>query len=177
MASNKVFAKDTLATATHLVLPGNTNTLSNLMGGQLLNWMDVISAISAHRHCRRIVVTAAVNNVSFQQPIKLGDIVTIEAKVSRAFTSSMEVYMEVFVEHATTGVRTKCNEANYTFVAVDQLGSPINVPELIPETEEEQRRYDGALRRRQLKLILAGKMKAEEATELKAMFIEPKAFQ
>jgi acyl-CoA hydrolase len=177
MGNNAKYARETLATATHLVLPENTNTLGNLMGGQLLNWMDVISAISAHRHCRRIVVTAAVNNVSFQHPIKLGDIVTIEAKVSRAFSSSMEVYMEVFVEHATTGVRTKCNEANYTFVAVDQLGSPINVPDLIPETEEEKRRYDGALRRRQLKLILAGKMKPEEATELKALFIEPKAFQ
>jgi acyl-CoA hydrolase len=177
MGKNAKFAGETLATATHLVLPENTNTLGNLMGGQLLNWMDVISAISAHRHCRRIVVTAAVNNVSFQHPIKLGDIVTIEAKVSRAFSSSMEVYMEVFVEHATTGERTKCNEANYTFVAVDQLGSPINVPDLIPETDEEKRRYDGALRRRQLKLILAGKMKPEEATELKALFIEPKAFQ
>jgi acyl-CoA hydrolase len=147
------------------------------MGGQLLNWMDVISAISAHRHCHRIVVTAAVNNVSFQHPIKLGDIVTIEAKVSRAFSSSMEVYMEVFVEHATTGERTKCNEAIYTFVAVDQLGSPINVPDLKPESEEEIRRYDGALRRRQLRLILAGKMKPEEATELKALFTEPKTFQ
>ena len=105
MNKQKVFARETLAIATHLVLPENTNTLGNLMGGQLLNWMDVISAISAHRHCRRIVVTAAVNNVSFQHPIKLGDIVTIEAKVSRSFNSSMEVYMEVFVEHAQTGER------------------------------------------------------------------------
>jgi acyl-CoA hydrolase len=177
MGSQQVFAKSTLATATHLVLPESTNTLGNLMGGQLLNWMDVISAISAHRHCHRIVVTAAVNNVSFQHPIKLGDIVTIEAKVSRSFSSSMEVYMEVFVEHHTTGERTKCNEAVYTFVAVDQLGSPINVPELIPESEEEKRRFEGALRRRQLRLILAGKMKPEEATELKALFEEPKAFQ
>lgn len=177
MGNQAVKASQTLATATHLVLPENTNTLGNLMGGQLLNWMDVISAISAHRHCHRIVVTAAVNNVSFQHPIKLGDIVTIEAKVSRAFSSSMEVYMEVFVEHNTTGVRTKCNEAIYTFVAVDQLGSPINVPDLIPESEEEKRRYDGALRRRQLRLILAGKMKPDEATELKALFTEPKAFQ
>lgn len=168
---------ETLAVATHLVLPENTNTLGNLMGGQLMNWMDVISAISAHRHCKRIVVTAAVNNVSFQHPIKLGDIVTIEAKVSRAFTSSMEVYMEVFVEHNTTGQKTKCNEAIYTFVAVDQLGSPINVPDLVPETEEEKRRYEGALRRRQLRLILAGKLKPEDATELKALFFEPKAFQ
>jgi acyl-CoA hydrolase len=166
-----------MAIATHLVLPENTNTLGNLMGGQLLNWMDIISAISAHRHCGRVVVTAAVNNVSFQQPIKLGDIVTIEAKVSRAFSSSMEVYMEVFVEHATTGKRTRCNEANYTFVAVDQLGSPIQVPDLIPESDEEKRRYDSALRRRQLKLILAGKMTPDEATELKALFVEPKAFQ
>ncbi len=177
MSDKKVKASDTLAIATHIVLPENTNTLGNLMGGQLLNWMDVISAISAHRHCRRIVVTAAVNNVSFQHPIKLGDIVTIEAKVSRAFKSSMEVYMEVFVEHHTTGERTKCNEAIYTFVAVDQLGQAINVPELLPETDEEKRRYDGALRRRQLRLILAGKMKPEEATELKALFVEPKAFQ
>jgi acyl-CoA hydrolase len=174
---DKVFARETLATATHLVLPENTNTLGNLMGGQLLNWMDVISAISAHRHCHRIVVTAAVNNVSFQHPIKLGDIVTIEAKVSRSFSSSMEVYMEVFVEHHTTGERLKCNEAIYTFVAVDQLGNPINVPELVPETDEEKRRFDGALRRRQLRLILAGKMKPEDATELKALFMEPKAFQ
>ena len=170
---DKAYARETLSTSTHLVLPENTNTLGNLMGGQLLNWMDVISAISAHRHCHRIVVTAAVNNVSFDHPIKLGDIVTIEAKVSRAFSSSMEVYMEVFVEHHTTGERKKCNEAIYTFVAVDQLGNPINVPELVPETPEEQRRFDGALRRRQLRLILAGKMKPKEASELKALFENP----
>ncbi len=165
-----VFAKDTHTITTHLVLPENTNTLSNLMGGQLLNWLDIASAISAHRHCRRVVVTAAVNNVSFQHPIKLGDLVVIEAKVSRAFGSSMEVFMDIFVEHGSTGERTKCNEAIYTFVAVDQLGNPIQVPELIPESEVEKVRYDGALRRRQLRLILAGKMKPEDATELKALF-------
>lgn len=165
-----VYAKDTLTITTHLVLPENTNTLGNLMGGQLLNWLDIASAISAHRHCRRVVVTAAVNNVSFQHPIKLGDLVVIEAKVSRSFNSSMEVFMDIFVEHGSTGEKTKCNEAIYTFVAVDQLGNPINVPELLPETEVEKIRYDGALRRRQLRLILAGKMKPEEATELKALF-------
>jgi acyl-CoA hydrolase len=165
-----VFAKATHTITTHLVLPENTNTLGNLMGGQLLNWLDIASAIAAHRHCRRVVVTAAVNNVSFQHPIKLGDLVVIEAKVSRAFGSSMEVFMDIFVEHGTTGQRTKCNEAIYTFVAVDQLGNPIQVPELTPETEEEKVRFDGALRRRQLRLILAGKMRPEEATELKALF-------
>jgi acyl-CoA hydrolase len=167
------FAKDTYTVTTHLVLPENTNTLGNLMGGQLLNWLDIASAISAHRHCRRVVVTAAVNNVSFQHPIKLGDLVIIEAKVSRSFNSSMEVFMDIFVEHGSTGEKIKCNEAIYTFVAVDQLGSPIQVPELIPETEEEKKRFDGALRRRQLRLILAGKMKPVEATELKALFDAP----
>jgi len=166
----KIPAAETLTLSTHLVLPENTNTLGNLMGGKLLNWLDIASAISAHRLCKRVVVTAAVNNVSFQHPIKLGDIVIIEAKVSRSFATSMEVFMDIYVEHHTTGERIKCNEAIYTFVAVDQLGSPIDVPEVLPESEEEMKRYEGALRRRQLRLILAGKMKPEEATELKALF-------
>lgn len=163
-------ASETKATSSRIVLPNDTNTLGNLMGGQLLNWMDINAAISAHRHCRRVVVTAAVNNVSFDEPIKLGDIVSIESKVSRAFTSSMEVYIDVFVEDHISGKRKKCNEAIYTFVAVDQVGSSIQVPELVPETEEEKERYAGALRRRQLSLILGGRMKPEDATELKALF-------
>jgi acyl-CoA hydrolase len=153
-------------------LPNDTNTLGNLFGGQLLAWMDVIASVSAHRHSKRVVVTASVNNVSFQKPINHASIVTIEAKVSRAFNSSMEVFLDVFVEDAVTGQREKCNEAIYTFVAVDQNGNPIQVPALIPETEEEKMRYDGALRRKQLALILAGKMKAADATELKKLFIE-----
>ncbi len=163
-------AKESLAISTQLVLPNHTNTLGNLMGGELLHWMDVISAISAHRHCRRVVVTASVNNVSFEHPIKHADLVTLEAKVSRAFNTSMEVFIDVFVEDHINGKKEKCNEAIYTFVAVDQIGRPIEVPELIPETEQEIERYNGALRRRQLALILAGKMEPEEATELKAIF-------
>lgn len=155
---------------TEIVLPNDTNTLGNLMGGKLLHWMDIAAAISATRHCGRVVVTASVNNVSFNQPIKLGEIVTLQAKVSRAFTSSMEVFIDVWVENNVTGEKKKCNEAIYTFVAVDQLGHTINVPQLIAETEEEKSRFDSALRRRQLSLILAGKMKPEEATELKALF-------
>ena len=134
--------------------------------------MDVIASVSAHRHSKRVVVTASVNNVSFQKPINHASIVTLEAKVSRAFNSSMEVFLDVFVEDAVTGQREKCNEAIYTFVAVDQNGNPIQVPALIPETEEEKLRYEGALRRKQLALILAGKMKASDATELKKLFIE-----
>lgn len=164
-------ASETFASSSRIVLPNDTNTLGNLMGGQLLNWMDINAAISAHRHCRRVVVTAAVNNVSFDGAIKLGDIVTIESKVSRAFSSSMEVYLDVFVENHITGLQKKCNEAIYTFVAVDQMGAPIQVPDLIAETELEKKRFDGALRRRQLSLILAGRMKPDDATELKALFM------
>ena len=164
-------ASETVAVTTHIVLPNDTNTLGNLFGGQLLAWMDVIASVSAQRHCRRVVVTASVNNVSFREPILQSSIVTLEAKVSRAFSSSMEVFVDVYVEDPISGVRRKCNEAIYTFVAVDQLGGPINVPELIPETTEEIERYEGALRRKQLSLILAGKLKPSEATELKALFL------
>jgi acyl-CoA hydrolase len=118
-----------------------------------------------------VVVTASVNNVAFNRPIRLGDIVTLKAKVSRSFTSSMEVFIDVWVENRTDGSMTKCNEAIYTLVAVDQLGNPINVPELVPETDEEKERHAGALRRRQLSLILAGKMRPDEATELRALFV------
>jgi acyl-CoA hydrolase len=165
-------AVETLAITTKIVLPNDTNTLGNLFGGQLLAWMDVIASVSAHRHSKRVVVTASVNNVSFQKPIKHASIITLEAKVSRAFNSSMEIFVDVFVEDQVTGVLEKSNEAIYTFVAVDQNGGPIQVPELIPETDQEKDRYEGALRRKQLSLILAGKMKASEATELKKLFLE-----
>jgi acyl-CoA hydrolase len=164
-------ASETLSITTKVVLPNDTNTLGNLFGGELLAWMDVIASVSAHRHCRRVVVTASVNNVSFQKPIAHGSIVTLEAKVSRAFISSMEVFVDVFVEDHVTGKRIKCNEAIYTFVAVDQNGGPIQVPELVPESDEEKARFDGALRRKQLSLILAGKMKPSEATELRKLFV------
>ncbi|MAY84111.1 MAG: acyl-CoA thioesterase [Flavobacteriales bacterium] len=162
-------AKETFAQTSKIVLPNDTNVLGNLMGGQLLSWMDITAGISAQRHSQRVVVTASVNNVSFNQPIKLGDVVTIEAKVSRAFTSSMEVFLDVYVD-MVGGKRKKCNEAIYTFVAVDQNGSAIEVPELLPETDLEKERYAAALRRRQLSLILAGRMKPEDATELAALF-------
>ncbi|MBL0035107.1 MAG: acyl-CoA thioesterase [Flavobacteriales bacterium] len=161
---------DSYAETTHLVLPNDTNTLGNLMGGQLLKWLDIACAISAHRHCKRVVVTVAVNHVSFDRPIKLGDFVTIRSHVSRAFSTSMEVWADVWVEDQQTGEKIPCNNAIYTFVAVDNTGRPLKVAEAVPGNELEQKRYDGALRRRQLRLILGGKMKAEEATELKALF-------
>lgn len=168
--TKEIKAADTLAVATRIVMPNETNTLGNLMGGQLLNWMDINAAIAAHRHCKRVVVTASVNNVSFNKAIKLGDIVTIESKVSRAFTSSMEVFSDVWVEDHISGEQIKSNESIYTFVAVDQNGGPIEVPRLIPETDLERSRYEAALRRKELSLILAGRMKPEDAGELRSLF-------
>ncbi|HEY1024851.1 MAG TPA: acyl-CoA thioesterase [Sphingobacteriaceae bacterium] len=165
-------ASESFIVMNELVLPNDTNTLNNLMGGRLLHWMDIAAAISAQKHCNRIVVTASVDNVSFKHPIKLGDVITIEAKVTRAFHTSLEVRLDVWAENIPSGTRVKSNEAYYTFVAVDQTGRTIPVPELIAESEDEIKLYDGALRRRQLRLILSGKMSPNDATELRAFFIK-----
>jgi len=155
---------------TDLVLPSETNPINNLFGGELLARMDRAASIAARRHSRRIVVTASVNHVAFNRSVPLGSVVTIEAKVSRSFKSSMEVFMDVWIEDRESGLRTKANEAIYTFVAVDETGRPVEVPELVPETDLEKARFEAALRRKQLSLVLAGKMKPNDATELKALF-------
>ncbi|AGC76685.1 acyl-CoA hydrolase [Nonlabens dokdonensis] len=157
-------------TVTDMVLPSETNPLNNLFGGELLARMDRAASIAARRHSRRIVVTASVNHVAFNRMVPLGSVVTIEAQVTRAFNTSMEVYMDVWVEDRESGERTKANEAIYSFVAVDETGRPIQIAPIQPESEVEKERYDGALRRKQLSLVLAGKMKAKDATELKALF-------
>ncbi|WP_406685366.1 acyl-CoA thioesterase [Seonamhaeicola sp. MEBiC1930] len=155
---------------TDMVLPGETNPLNNLFGGELLARMDRAASIAARRHSRRIVVTASVNHVAFNRAVPLGSVVTVEAKVSRAFKTSMEVYIDVWIEDRESGEKTQANEAIYTFVAVDETGRPISVPEVIPETTLEKERFDAALRRKQLSLLLAGKIKPKDATELKALF-------
>ena len=155
---------------TDMVLPGETNPLNNLFGGELLARMDRAASIAARRHSRRITVTASVNHVAFTKAVPLGSVVTVEAKVSRAFKTSMEVFIDVWIEDRESGDRTKANEAIYTFVAVDDTGRPVAVPEVKPETALEKERYDAALRRKQLSLLLAGKIKPSEASELKALF-------
>ena len=159
------------ASMTELVFPNDTNTLGNLMGGRLLHWMDIVTAISAARHCNRVVVTASVDFVDFKSPISLGEVVLLEAKVTRAFTTSMEVRVEVWAENMQSGERRYCNSAYYTFVAVDQTGRPIPVAKVGPETEAEKELYEGALRRRELRLVSAGRIKPEEATHLKKIFL------
>lgn len=157
---------------TDLVLPSETNPLNNLFGGELLARMDRAASIAARRHSRRIVVTASVNHVAFNKTIALGSVVTVEAKISRAFKTSMEIYIDVWIEDRESGICTKANEAIYTFVAVNEQGTPVPVPPVMPETDDEKERYDGALRRKQLSLVLAGKMQPHDATELKALFTQ-----
>lgn len=155
-----------------IVLPNDTNTLNNLMGGRLLHWMDIVAAISAQKHCNNIVVTASVDGVSFKEAIRLGDVVTLEAYVTRSFNTSMEVYIEVYAQNIPRNEKYKCNDAYYTFVAIDSRSRPIPVPAIVAETEAEKQKYEGALRRRQIRLVMAGKLKKDEATELRAYLNE-----
>ncbi|MGK2864620.1 MAG: acyl-CoA thioesterase [Chitinophagaceae bacterium] len=163
-------ATNSITIMTELVLPNDTNVFGNLMGGRLMYWMDIAAALSAQRHCNSAIVTASVDNISFENPIRLGNVVHIQAKISRAFNTSMEIYLKVWGEDLKTQHKYKSNEAYYTFVALDADNRPIPVPELIPESDEEKKLFDGALRRRQIRLILGGKMKPDDATELKALF-------
>lgn len=163
---------DSLVVMTELVLPNDTNTFGNLMGGRLMYWMDIAAALAAMKHCGAPVVTASVDNISFESPIKLGNVVHIEAHLTRVFNTSMEVHLTVWGEDAIHQYKYKSNEAYYTFVSLDPNGKPRKVNQLVPETEEEKKLFAGALRRRQLRLILGGKMKPEEAEELKALFVK-----
>lgn len=157
---------------TELVLPNDTNVFGNLMGGRLMYWMDIAAALCAGKHCNTPVVTASVDNISFENPIKLGNAVHIHASMTRAFTTSMEVHLKVWGEDYMAQQKYKSNEAYYTFVALDMDRKPMGVQAVQPQTEEEIKLFDGALRRRQLRLILGGKMKADDAAELKALFFQ-----
>ena len=165
--------KESTTIMTEIVLPNDTNALGNLRGGKILHWMDIACAIAGGKHSNSIVVTASVDNVRWENPIKLGDVVTIEAKVTRSFNTSMELFAEVWAENLPTQTRYKCNEAFYTFVALDSNGKPKKVTPVIPETEVDKNHFEGAMRRRELRLVLAGRMKASDAKELKALFFGP----
>jgi acyl-CoA hydrolase len=141
------------------------------MGGRLMYWMDIAAALAAMKHCNSPVVTASVDNISFEAPIKLGNVVHIEAKVSRSFNTSMEVHLKVWGENAIQQNKYKSNEAYYTFVSLDENDRPKKVAQLVAETDEEKKIFESALRRRQIRLILGGKMKPNDATELKALFM------
>lgn len=170
MIKKMKFPRESFVSMTELVLPNDTNTLNNLMGGRLMHWMDIVSAISAQKHSNCMVVTASVDNISFKQPIRLGNVVTLKANVTRAFHTSMEVRIQVEAEDIPSGKKIDSNSAYFTFVALDKAGNRIEVPQIEPETAEELALFDSAMQRRQLRLILANRMNPHDATELKSFF-------
>ncbi|MBK7407594.1 MAG: acyl-CoA thioesterase [Saprospirales bacterium] len=155
-----------------IVMPNDTNPLHNLMGGNLMRWMDIAAGICAGKHCENYVVTASVDHVSFQRPIPLGDVVTINASVTRAFNTSVEVYVEVFADDLKGGNARRCNHAYLTFVAVDKVTmKPCPVPPVLPLSNDEQNQFESAKRRREMRLILSGRMKPSDAPDLRSLFL------
>jgi acyl-CoA hydrolase len=148
------YVKDSQVYTTELVLPNDTNQLGNLLGGRLMHWIDIAAAIASYRHARRVCVTASVDEINFHDPIRLGEIVVLQASVNRAFNTSMEVGVLVTAHNTReegAAIR-RANNAYLTFVAVDESGKPMKVPPIIPQSEEEVRRHNEALERRQLRL-------------------------
>ena len=140
---------DSESEMTEIILPNDANTLGNLLGGRLMHFIDLTGAMAAFRHSRTHVVTAAMDHIDFIQPVKVGDLLILKSRVNRAFNTSMEVGVKVWVEHPQTGVLLHVASAYLVFVAVDRSGQRVRVPELRPATADEMRRYEGAQRRRE----------------------------
>jgi len=156
---------------TELIMPNDANPLGNLMGGNLMRWMDIAGGVCAAKHCESHVVTASVDHISFHAPINVGNVIEIKAMVTRAFNTSVEVYIEVFVADITGNSSSKSNHAYMTFVALDANNKkPTRVPRVNPTTADEKVHYESASRRRELRLILSGRIKATEAKEMKDFF-------
>ena len=170
MEEKKIATQSTKISMSEMVMPNDTNNLNTLFGGKLMYWMDMAAAICAHKHTNNVVVTASVDNITFKAPINKGDIVTLNAFITRVFNTSMEIFIEVTAQNSNNNKKIESNTAFFTFVALNQKGKPIKVNEIYPENKNDKKLFDGALRRRQLRLILAGKMKPEDANELKSIF-------
>ena len=150
MAQRRV--RDSQVITTQLVLPNDTNGLGNLLGGTLMHWIDFAAAIAAQRHADRVCVTASVDELNFHYPVRLGDVVTLQASVNRAFRTSMEIGVVVTAESRSGHDSRRANNAYLTFVAIDDSGKPVDVPAVIPESQDEIRRFDEALVRRERRL-------------------------
>ncbi|MEC7895243.1 MAG: acyl-CoA thioesterase [Bacteroidota bacterium] len=170
MEEKKIATQSTKISMSEMVMPNDTNNLNTLFGGKLMYWMDMAAAICAHKHTNNVVVTASVDNITFKAPIHKGDIVTLNAFITRVFNTSMEIFIEVTAQNSNKKEKIESNTAFFTFVALNQKGKPVKVNEIYPENKNDKKLFDGALRRRQLRLILAGKMKPEDAGELKSIF-------
>ena len=136
---------------TEIVLPNDANPLNALLGGRLMHWIDMAAAMAAHRHSRQYVVTASIDHLDFLVPVRVGDIVILRSSVNRVYRTSMEVGVKVWVENYHTESNQHVSSAYLTFVAVDATGRRLPVAPVIPETDEEKRRYEDALRRRELR--------------------------
>ena len=146
------YVRNAQVISTQLVLPNDTNQLGNLLGGTLMHWIDIAAAIAAQRHSGRVCVTASVDEINFHHPIRLGEVVTLQASVNRAFRTSMEVGVLVTAQSLSGEPSRRANNAYLTFVAVDDEGHPVQIPPIIPETPDEKRRHDDALARRENRL-------------------------
>ena len=140
--------RESQAEVAEMMLPNDANPLGNILGGKVMHLVDVTAAIAAARHSRGFVVTASVDHMDFRNPVHVGELLILEASVNRAFTTSMEVGVKVQAENLATGQRRQTSSAFVTFVAIDGQGRPRPVPPVIPETEEEKRRYEQAEERR-----------------------------
>jgi acyl-CoA hydrolase len=143
--------RESVSEMTEIVLPNDANPLNALLGGRLMHWIDLAGALAAHRHSRAYVVTASVDHMDFLVPVRVGDLVILRSAVNRAFHTSMEVGVKVWVENYRSLQNRHVSSAYLTFVAIDAAGNRIPVPPVIPETEDEKRRYDGAARRREIR--------------------------
>lgn len=173
MSLNPKRVAESKTVMTEMIMPNDTNPMGNLMGGNLMRWMDVVAAICAGKHCEAHVVTAAVDHISFQNPIHTGDVITLEASVTRSFNTSVEVYVEVFANDIKGQNPRRCNHAYFTFVGLDdKKKTPVPVPPVLPLAHEEQQLYESAMRRREMRLVLAGRIKAKDATEIRKYFTD-----
>ena len=143
--------RESASEMTEIVLPNDANVLNALLGGRLMHWIDLAGAMAAHRHSRQHVVTASIDHLDFLVPVRVGDFVILRSSVNRVFHTSMEVGVKVWVENYRAEESRHVSSAYLTFVAVDVAGNRLPVPPVIPETEEEKRRYDGAARRREIR--------------------------
>jgi len=143
--------RESISEMVEIVLPNDANPLNALLGGRLMHWIDLAGAMAAHRHSRTYVVTASIDHMDFLVPVRVGDFVVLRSSVNRAFRTSMEVGVKVWVENYRSQENRHVSSAYLTFVAIDAAGNKMVVPPVVPETEDETRRYDGAARRREIR--------------------------
>ena len=143
--------RESISEMAEIVLPNDANPLNSLLGGRLMHWIDLAGAMAAHRHSRQYVVTASTDHLDFLVPVRVGDFVILRSSVNRVFHTSMEVGVKVWVENYRAEESRHVSSAYLTFVAIDAAGNRMAVPPVVPETEDEKRRYDGAARRREIR--------------------------